>query len=186
MNKPAEHELLEFFKALAEPKRLKIIGILAQQPCSVDELAAMLGLRASTVSHHLSYLSHAGLVSAKAKGYYSIYELEKDFLHKMAERLLAKETLPAMAADVDLDAYDQKVIQSFLTQDGRLKTLPSQEKKFLAVLRYALQLFKEGKTYPEKVVNEKLATLHEDTASLRRGLIDFGLMRRKAGIYTRT
>ena len=63
-----EQELLEFFKALAEPKRLKLIGILAQKPCSVEELAAMVGLRESTVSHHLSYLSHAGLVSARAEG----------------------------------------------------------------------------------------------------------------------
>lgn len=180
-----EQELLEFFKALAEPKRLKLIGILAQKPCSVEELAAMVGLRESTVSHHLSYLSHAGLVSARADGYYSIYQLEKDFLHKMAERLLAKETLPAMAEDIDLDAYDQKVLEAFLLPEGRLKTLPSQEKKFLAVLRYAVQLFKEGKTYPEKLVNQKLATLHEDTASLRRGLIDFRLMKRSNGVYTR-
>jgi hypothetical protein len=48
-----------------------------------------------------------------------------------------------------------------------------------------VQLFKEGKPYPEKLVNEKLATLHEDTASLRRGLIDFRLMRRSNGIYSR-
>ena len=122
-----EQELLEFFKALAEPKRLKLIGILAQKPCSVEELAAMVGLRESTVSHHLSYLSHAGLVSARAEGYYSIYQLEKGFLHRMAERLLAKETLPAMAEDVNLDAYDQKVMQSFLTAEGRLKALPAQE-----------------------------------------------------------
>jgi len=180
-----EQELLEFFKALAEPKRLKLIGILAQKPCSVEELAAMVGLRESTVSHHLSYLSHAGLVSARAEGYYSIYQLEKGFLHRMAERLLAKETLPAMAEDVNLDAYDQKVMQSFLTAEGRLKALPAQEKKFLAVLRYAVRLFNEGKTYPEKVVNQKLATLHEDTASLRRGLIEYGLMTRASGIYSR-
>jgi len=62
---------------------------------------------------------------------------------------------------------------------------PAQEKKLLAVLRYAVRLFNEGKTYPEKVVNQKLATLHEDTASLRRGLIEYGLMTRASGIYSR-
>ena len=94
-----------------------------------------------------------------------------------------KRRLPSRRESAD--AYDQKVMQSFFTQGGRLRTLPSQEKKFLAVLRYAAQLFKEGKTYLEKVVNEKLATLHEDTASLRRGLAEFKLMQRKNGIYTR-
>jgi biotin operon repressor len=180
-----EQELLEFFKSLAEPKRLKIIGILAQKPCSVEELAAMLDLSAATVSHHLSLLSHVGLVSARAQGYYSIYQFEQDFLNKMAERLLAKDTLPAIAGEVNLDAYDQKVLQAFLTPDGHLKALPSQEKKFQAVLRFAVRLFKEGKSYPEKVVNEKLAALYEDTASLRRGLIEYKLMQREKGIYSR-
>ncbi len=47
-------ELVGFFKALADPNRLKIVGLLAQKPYSVEELAALLELKASTVSHHLS------------------------------------------------------------------------------------------------------------------------------------
>ncbi len=57
-------ELLEFFKALADASRLKIIGVLAQQPSTVAQLAVMLDLQPSTVSKHLSYLAHVGLVSA--------------------------------------------------------------------------------------------------------------------------
>ena len=37
-------ELLEFFKAMADASRLKIIGVLAQQPSTVEQLAAMLDL----------------------------------------------------------------------------------------------------------------------------------------------
>ena len=62
---------------------------------------------------------------------------------------------------------------------------PSQDKKFQAGLRYAVQLFKEGKSCPEKAVNEKLATLQTDMASLRRGLIENRLMQRQNGIYNR-
>ncbi len=47
-------ELVAFFKVLSDANRLKIIGLLAHQPYSVEELAALLGLKASTVSHHLS------------------------------------------------------------------------------------------------------------------------------------
>ena len=43
-------ELVSFFKALADPTRLKIVGLLAQQPYSVEELAALVGLKPSTVS----------------------------------------------------------------------------------------------------------------------------------------
>jgi len=88
--------LLAFFKALADANRLKIIGLLSQQPYSVEELAALLGLSASTVSHHLAKLSEIGLVSAKAEGYYSVYRFEAETLEKMARSLLAKETLPTV------------------------------------------------------------------------------------------
>ena len=180
-----ENQLLEFFKALAEPKRLKIVSILAQGSYSVEELAAMLELRNSTVSHHLSYLAHAGLVSARAEGYYSVYELETKALKNMAERLLAKETLPAIIEDVNLGAYDQAVLRKYSRVDGSLKRLPAQEKKFQAILRYAAKLFAEKKHYDEKEVNRILKRLHSDTASLRRGLIEYKLMKREKGIYWR-
>ena len=69
-------ELLAFFKALADANRLKIIGLLAQDEYPVEQIAEMLDLRPSTVSHHLSKLSKAGLVSARSESYYNIYRLE--------------------------------------------------------------------------------------------------------------
>ena len=50
-------ELVTFFKALAEPNRLRIIGLLAQKPQSVEQLASTLRVGESTVSHHLSKLA---------------------------------------------------------------------------------------------------------------------------------
>ncbi|HEX2981679.1 MAG TPA: metalloregulator ArsR/SmtB family transcription factor [Anaerolineaceae bacterium] len=178
-------EFVEFFKALADRNRLKIIGLLAIQPYSVEQLAEILHLGSSTVSHHLSYLAHIGLVSARAEGYYSVYQLETDALENMAKRLLTRETLPALAEDLDLDAYDRKVIKDFTTADGRIKSFPAQEKKFMAILRYTLKEFEPGKRYSEKQVNEILSRFHEDTASLRRGFIEFKYMARQNGEYWR-
>ncbi len=178
-------ELLEFFKALADVNRLKIIGVLAQQPSTVEQLAAMLGLQPSTTSRHLSYLVHVGLVSARPEGYYNVYRFEAAALDGLAKRLLARETLPAIAADVDLDAFDRKVLRDFTGPDGRLKQLPAQRKKFIAVLRHAVTLFEFDTEYSEKQVNEILVRLHDDTAMLRRGLIDVKLMARDHGIYWR-
>lgn len=62
-------ELLVFFKALADESRLKIIGLLAQQPYSVEKLAEALGLGVSTTSHHLACLTKAGLVSVRVDGH---------------------------------------------------------------------------------------------------------------------
>lgn len=179
-NEPLQ-DLLEFFKALSDANRLKIVGLLAQQPLTVGQLAEMLNLRPSTVSNHLSYLAHAGLVSARAESYYNIYRLEQGVIDAMARRLLASETLPGVASGVDVDAYDRKVIANFTYPDGRIKTFPAQRKKFEAILRYVLRVFEPGARYSEKQVNEMLGRFHEDTATLRRELVDYGWLKREGG-----
>ncbi|UCF28197.1 MAG: metalloregulator ArsR/SmtB family transcription factor [Chloroflexota bacterium] len=172
------NEFLDFFKAMADANRLRILGLLAQENLTVEQLSEMLNLRPSTVSHHLAKLAEVGLVSAKASSYYNIYQLENKELEKMAQRLLSGETLPAMAADVNLDAYDQKVVSNYLNKDGRLKTIPSQRKKLEAILRYIAQNFSPGERYSEGEVNQILSQFHQDTASLRREMIGIGLLER--------
>jgi len=172
-------QLLAFFKALSDANRLKIVGLLAQGTYTVEEMAAILDLRPSTVSHHLSRLSEAGLVSARAESYYNIYKLETGVLEEMAQRLLAEDTLPQVTASVDLDAYDRQVVEHYTLADGRLKQIPTKHKKFEAVLRYVVQAFEKGQRYTEKQVNEILGHYHEDTAILRRGLVDYGMMDRE-------
>jgi predicted transcriptional regulator len=174
-------ELLSFFKALADANRLKIAGLLARQPLTVEQLAAMLELGKSTVSHHLARLAEAGLVSARAEGYYSIYQLETQPLEEMARRLLATDTLPQVAAGIDVDAYDRKVLANFTNPDGTIKALPAQEKKFLVILRHVLKAFEPDRRYSEKEVNEILSRYHEDTATLRRSLIEYKMMAREGG-----
>ena len=174
-------ELLEFFKALADANRLKIVGLLAREPYTVEHLAAVLGLSVSTTSHHLSYLAHVGLVSARTDGHYSIYSLQIDTLQSMAQRLLATEELPRLSADVDLDAYDRKVLDTFLDAEGKIKSFPAQEKKFQVILRYVLKAFEPGTRYTEKQVNEILSKYQDDIATLRRGLIEYQLMEREGG-----
>jgi len=176
-------ELLNFFKALADPNRLKIIGLLAQQDLSVEQMAEMLSIASSTVSHHLSRLSKAGLVSARAEGYYNIYQLNAKKLELLSKELLTPEQLPTFVREVDMDAYDQKVVKNFTNPDGTLKTIPGQRKKLLAILQYLLPEFESEKRYQEKEVNQILERFHEDYAQLRRDMIDTGLMKRENGIY---
>lgn len=174
-------DLVAFFKVLSDANRLKIIGLLAQHPYSVEELAALLGLKASTVSHHLSKLSKVGLVSAKADSYYNVYQLDEQALGEKTRSLFSQENLSASVADVDADAYDRKVINDYTRKDGSLKTIPAQKKKMEAVLRHVVKAFKIGKRYSEKQVNEILSSYHPDTASLRRELVGAKLMLREGG-----
>ena len=174
-------ELVTFFKALADSNRLKIVGLLAEKSYSVEELAEMLQLKPSTISHHLSRLSEAGLVKSHSESYYNVYRLDQSVLEEKARTMFTQVELSNVTAEVDADAYDKKVIRDYTRKDGSLKTLPAQRKKLEAVLRYVVRAFDADKRYSEKQVNEILKRYHEDTATLRRELVGFGLMQREGG-----
>ncbi len=176
--------LLAFFKALADESRLKIIGLLAQTPRSVDELATLLDVSAPTVSHHLARLQAAGLVDARAQQYYSVYSLRTDALHEMAREMLSTEKLSEVVDDVDQDAFDKKVLSNYVAH-GRIKQIPTQLKKLEVIIRWLARLFEPGKQYKEKQVNEILKAHHEDYATLRRELVDMHFLERKNGVYWR-
>jgi hypothetical protein len=176
-------ELLDFFKALADANRLKIVGFLARRPYTVEELAEAIGLSVSTTSHHLSYLHRASLVSARSSGHYAIYSLEVLALQEKARHLFQAETLAGLsqpAAD-NIPAYDRKVLSTFLDPEGRIIAFPAQEKKYQVLLRHVVQAFEPDVRYAEKQVNEILSRFIDDTASLRRGLIEYHLMQREGG-----
>ena len=136
-----ENELVDFYKALAETNRLKIVGLLAGHAYSVEELAALLKLKPSTVSHHLAKLTQVGLVSARTESYYNVYRLEEKALEQKTRRLLSREDFSTAVEDVDLDTYDRKVIADYTRKDGSLKTIPAQQKKLEASLALYCQGF---------------------------------------------
>jgi DNA-binding transcriptional ArsR family regulator len=58
-------------KAIAEPMRVKLMSLLFSSAAGQEnsgELAAVLGLTESTVSHHLTQLRKAGLVESERRG----------------------------------------------------------------------------------------------------------------------
>src|SRR5947209_5515500 len=150
-------DLVQFFKALADENRLRIVGLLARESYSGEALAELLAIKPATVSHHLARLAEAGLVTGRMQGHSKLYSLRLDVLHAMANSLLAHDTLPQAARDLDGAGYDRKVLNDFLLPDGRLKKIPAQQKKLLVVLRHLLEQFEPGPAYPEKQVNEILA-----------------------------
>ena len=83
--------------------------------------------------------------------------------------------------DVDLDAYDRKVVSDYSLPDGQLKTIPAQRKKLEAILGYISQDFESGTRYNERQVNEILEKYHPDTATLRRELFGAGILARSSG-----
>jgi DNA-binding transcriptional ArsR family regulator len=174
-------ELLPLLKALADKNRLKIVGLLSQRPHAVEDLARALHLSPSTVSHHLSVLGRADLVAGRSEGYYNIYSLRTESLHAAAKRLLHRDQLREFAEPEAGDPFRRKVLATFTTPGGRIKSFPMQEKKFLVLVEYVLKAFEHGTRYTEKRVNEILGEFSDDTARLRRALVDHRYMQREGG-----
>jgi DNA-binding transcriptional ArsR family regulator len=184
-------DLLLTLKALSDASRLRIIGLLAARPCAVEELAAALRLSPGTVVHHLKRLREAGLVDARPSHPYMLYSLRLERLQavgRMLDELERSTEVPASAPGPDgapLPAFDAKVLRAFVV-DGRLASIPAQEKKREVVLRWLLErCFAEDRDYAEREVNARLAEVHPDTAALRRYLVETHLMSRANGIYRR-
>lgn len=62
------------FKALSDPTRIRILNLLSDSEYSVNQIADLLNLRQSTVSHQLRFLKNLRLVKFRRDGttiYYS-------------------------------------------------------------------------------------------------------------------
>ncbi|MBL7164017.1 MAG: metalloregulator ArsR/SmtB family transcription factor [Anaerolineales bacterium] len=175
--------LLQFFKALANENRLKILGVLAQRECSVEELATLLEIKAPTVSHHLSKLKGLGLVAMRTDGNDHLYRLDIDSLHSMSKSVFTSitvEKVVALADDIEYEAWERKVLEAFLDGD-RIIDLPAGYKKRLVILKWLINFFEEDTQYTEQGVNEIIQQHHPDSASIRRAFIGNGLMEREGG-----
>ena len=67
--------MAEFFSALADPNRLKLISALAKQELCVRDLAALVEMGESAVSHQLRLLRTLRLVSYRKEGRNVYYRL---------------------------------------------------------------------------------------------------------------
>jgi DNA-binding transcriptional ArsR family regulator len=176
--------LLEFFKAMADQSRLKIIGLLASGERNVQDLAQALGLKEPTVSHHLAILKRQGLVTARADGTTRWHALDRVALERMAQRVLQPATLAEPVAD-GADDWDTRVLAGYVTKDGRLKSIPASRKKRGAVLRWLMRDFESGRRYSEGEINDAIQTHHWDSATLRRELIGHRMLAREKQVYWR-
>ena len=64
-----------FFKALADPTRLRIINLLADQEVCVCFFVEILKTNQPKISRHLAYLRRAGIVAARREGIWMHYRI---------------------------------------------------------------------------------------------------------------
>lgn len=178
------HTLLRFFKVLANESRLKLVGILAQRECSVEELATLLQLKEPTVSHHLTKLKELQLVQMRPEGNTHLYQLNQEALQELNKAVFTPGQMVNLVDEVDGVTWENKVLSNFLAGE-RLKEIPASRKKRLVILKWLARQFELEVTYPERTINEIIQRSHPDCATLRRELIGYQMMQRENGLYRR-
>ncbi len=172
-------ELIHFMKSLADSERLKIAGLLGVEALTATQVSERLGIKLIDVQHHLDLLLQSGLAHKEG----STYRLNSQALEKLTRQMLAQSHPPA--PEYEGDEFTVKTLRAYLRPDGSLKALPTQHKKLLVVLAHLVKNFEPGVQYAEKEVNLVLRKFHEDTAALRRYMVDNRLLARDKGLYWR-
>ena len=73
----------ETFKALSDPTRRAILDLLKEGAKTAGEIGGHFDMTGATVSHHLSVLKEAGLISDERRGKYIYYELNLSILDEI-------------------------------------------------------------------------------------------------------
>jgi hypothetical protein len=160
---------------LADEQRLLVFAAIALGARTVDEVAAAADVDVVEVQAVLPRLVAGGLVEQRDGLRVSLATL----------RDAARDRPPRERGLPDATDEQQRVLRNFV-EGGRLTRLPARHGQKRVVLEYVATRFESGRTYTEPEVNERLQELHDDYASLRRYLVDEGLLEREAGVYSRT
>lgn len=81
-------EMAETFKTLSDPARVRILYLLFQAELCVHDLAAILGMSQSAVSHHLKILRLMRLVKTRKEGRAVFYALDDDHVMRLFKQCL--------------------------------------------------------------------------------------------------
>jgi len=78
--------LADLFGALSDPSRVRMLTALMQGEQSVSELAELVGISESAISHHLRGLRQMRLVRARKAGRQVFYSLDDDHIQDLLQR----------------------------------------------------------------------------------------------------
>jgi biotin operon repressor len=179
------NDLARLLKVIADETRLRILGALADKPLTGKDLAEQLSLTAPTISHHMRKLSDAGIVLSRSEAQRQWYSLNSDLLLGARRVPLNRsdDRPSSIPGDDDEDSkFRAKVLRDFFVGEA-LKEIPAQRKKRVIVLQHLMDRFDPSRTHTEREVNDLLRPAHEDVATLRRELVDYGYLQRDRGIY---
>jgi len=178
-------KIVAFHKAIGDPTRIRIVVLLANGPLHGQAIAGKLGLTPPTITHHIKKLRDINVIVERRDKNTIYFHLNESVIKQQARTLgrLIEKKEGKVEEMIEQNIERQKVLENFLTKDGKLKNIPAQRKKKLMVFEYMVRGLKAGKKYPEKELNEYITKFHEDYATIRREFIINHYMYRENGIY---
>lgn len=169
-------------RLLAEPARLRVFAAVVLGAGTRHEVTAATGLDVREVLGALRRLADGGLVELTGDRVAPV----DGALGALARRTVAPEPVE------DLGYTDERVATVLRTfvRNGRLLGLPAQHNRRIVVLEHVAQSFEPGVEYSEAEVNAALVAWCDggcvDHVTVRRYLVDAGLLRRENGVYARS
>lgn len=143
------------------------------------DIAKQLGVSISTIRHQRFIFREK---AKQAKLYLAIYErvLEQKSIGGNTIMPIHDHARYVDERYVVTEQEREHILQTFfLSLDPlKLQAFSPKEKKKVVILMKIAEQFEQGKQYSEKEVNQILASVYNDFATLRRYLIDYGFMKR--------
>lgn len=161
-------DAVDLVKALADPRRLRVLAAVALGTSDLTEVARVAQLSPREAAEALHRLSDAGLISWEGGPH------------------VDHDALRALAAQHSPDAGSGTLVPFVVGR--RLHKLPSNPDRRWSVLAHvATHALEAGRDYPERELVEQLKPWCDggtvDTSALRRYLVEEGLISRGGGIY---
>ena len=82
------YQVADIFATLGDPTRARIVFALSKAELCVCDLAALLGMTISAVSHQLRVLRHLGLVKYRKQGRLAHYSLDDEHASELLAQAL--------------------------------------------------------------------------------------------------
>lgn len=168
----------DYLRIALDPLRLAVLGHAASGPIEIESLISRLAVDSTTLIKAVGRLRASGLLTEEGT-------LDRDRLRRVAAALPSFQAPASVVLDGPWTRDELEVLSRFF-RGSRLTQIPASRAKRLVILERLVQEFEPGVRYDERRVNSILQVFHEDYASLRRHLVDEGMLTRADGYYWRS
>ena len=169
---------------LNDPHRLQLVGHLATQAYSLEELSSLLHRNISFTARHLKKLQKLGVVKRQFEAHVYHYTLDTKLLQSLQRSLLTVDNEVFPLEETALNDDERRVLKSFFL-NSRLATIPAGRENLAILVRWFARRFSLDVRYSEAEVNQIIEQYYHDAAFFRKDMVGRGFMQREKGVYWR-